>query len=327
MLTSTRKLQFKTVERQHQTRHFQARFAGKIGFGGDDVRLQPDHAAENLWAPIQESALASFAVEPVIQWHQHANHGLSSQVCCVNFLMPMADRPDVLARWIGHVLDIDPPEMLPVEQRAGQNCYVAFEWIGDVDHLNEGNAKGVRKRGANATASDAAVKFRATDSRIHLLLIEWKYTEEYRNHRLSEDKRGTRTRRYRDIAFEPRGPIRSDLGLRLGDFFHEPFYQLLRQQMLAWHIERDEKSGVDRARVLHLSPAGNRALHQVTAPALERLGDDAFEVFKSVLVDPFAFVSRSTEEAFAPLPEWAGVSWYEWLRDRYPGLCGSGRAA
>jgi hypothetical protein len=317
-----RPLSFKTRELRSQADFFERNFGGKAGFCGHACRLMPEHARLNVSALIREAANVCFSAEPVIQWHQHANHGLSSQVCCVNFLMPMADQLDVLARWVGHVLGIEPPEMLPIEMgRAGRNWYVAFEWIGEVDYLNEGDGNGRRKRGANATAADAAVMFRA-GGKTHLLLIEWKYTESYGGHRLSEDRRGTRLSRYGDIAFQPQGPIRADLGLTLADFFHEPFYQLLRQQMLAWHIEQDAASGIDRARVLHISPGGNRTLHKVTSPALERLGDDAFDVFRSVLSDPSAFISRATEEAFAPLAEWPDAAdWYGWLRERYPSLC------
>src|ERR1044072_3080606 len=235
--------------------------------------------------------------------------------------MPFADKPDLLARWIGSVLGIDPPEVLPIEQgRGGRDWYVAFEWIGETDYLNEGNAKGHRNRGANATAADAAVKFRTGDGQIHLLLIEWKYTESY-GQPLSKAPRGTRISRYRDIAFQPSGPIRADVDLTLEDFFWEPFYQLLRQQMLAWHVERDPACGFDRARVLHLSPHGNRALHRVTSPALSKFGDDAFEVFTALLVSPGDFIGCTIEQAVAPLAGWPEARWYSGLVARYPGLC------
>jgi hypothetical protein len=317
---------FKARERKSQTDYFRRNFDGKIGYGRSDVRLHPQHVALNLWPGLHDRAAAAFAEEPVIQWHQHANHGLSSQACCVNFLMPMAHKPEVLSRWIGHVLGIRTPEMLPVERRAGEDWYVAFEWIGDKDYLKEGGENDSRKRGANATASDAAVKFRA-DGDTHLLLIEWKYTEEYRNHKLSEDRRGTREKRYRDIAFQPNGPIRSDLGLHLRDFFYEPFYQMLRQQMLAWQVEYDPASGIDRAQVLHLSPAGNRELHHVTSPRLRKFGDDAFAAFAAVLADPNDFVGGTIEEAFAPLARWPQAEWFPWLEARYPSLCRSGRGS
>jgi len=41
--------------------------------------------------------------------------------------------------------------------------------------------------------------------------------------------------------FAPNGPIRDDLNLKLEDFFWEPFYQLLRQQMLPSRWKRPMK--------------------------------------------------------------------------------------
>lgn len=312
---------FKTRERRVQTDYFRANHADQVGYQDAQFRLLPVYAALNLQPAIRDIAVAAFAEEPVIQWHQHANHALSSQVCCINFLLPMAHKPDVLARWVSHVLGIGKVEMLPVERRLGEDWFVAFEWIGEVDYLNEGGKEGKRKRGANATAADAAIKFREANGDITLLLIEWKYTEEYRGHRLSEDRRGTRIKRYNDIAFFPDGPIDPATKLTLADFFHEPFYQLLRQQMLAWQVEHDPASGIDHSNVLHLSPSKNAELHHVTSPALRRFGEDAFSAFTAVLKRPGDFVSRSIEEAFEPLASRPDADWYNWLEARYPSLC------
>jgi len=312
---------FKSAERSWQARYFGREFPGKADHLGRPFELRPEHARLNLAPALRSAAEALFAAEPAIQWHRFAGHGLSSQACCLNFLLPFADKPALLSRWIGAVLRIAPPEMLVIEPgRAGSDWYVAFEWIGDRDYLGEGNAMGGRSRGANATAADAAVKFRDAAGATHLLLIEWKYTESYGTP-LTGDPTGKRPRRYGAIAFAPDGPIRADAGVVLADFFWEPFYQLLRQQVLAHRIETDPGSGIDRARVLHLSPAGNQALHRVTAPALARFGSDAFDVFRSLLIDPDAFIGCTIEDAFAPLAGWPEADWFPYLRDRYPSLC------
>ena len=274
----------------------------------------------NLHPAISADAISFFDAEPVIQWHTYAGHGRSSQAACVNFLMPMADKPGVLSRWVGHVLGITPPEMLVIEQRAGRDWYMTFEWIGTVDYLGEAGPTGNRGRGANATAADAALMFRDDQSKVQLLLIEWKYTEEYRGHRLSPDLKGKRQARYADISGN--GPIDPRHGLVLADFLYEPFYQLLRQQMLAWRIEHDPTSGVDRARVLHLSPGANVHLHNVTAHKLRPFADDAFHAFSAVLKRPNDFVGHSIEDAFALLTDWPDADWFPWLQARYASLCG-----
>lgn len=167
------------------------------------------------------------------------------------------------------------------------------------------------------------MKFRDTAGRTHLLLIEWKYTERY-GQPLNPGPEGaanaTRRGRYSDIFLSPAGPIRADAGVTLDDFFYEPFYQMLRQQMLAFQIERHDTT-IDRARVLHLSPSRNLPLHKVTSRTLRRFGDDAFKVFGALLTDDRDFKAMSIEDAFAPLAGWPEAKWYAWLRGRYSSLC------
>jgi hypothetical protein len=320
----TRHRSFVAEQRTLQGHWFSENLAPHHGYGGAAYRVPPAERLRNLAPSLQDMAHRLFSAEPAILWHEHANHGLSSQVCCLNFLLPFAQRPELLRRWVEHVTGDQVAEMLPIEHdRAGQPWFVTFEWIGDVDYLNEAKGGGSRKRGANATAADAAILFRDGADRTHLLLIEWKYTEKY-GQPLDPKGNDTRRRRYQNIFRQPNGPIRTDADVALDDFFYEPFYQMLRQQMLAWHTERSDAQ-IDRARLLHLSPSGNRAVHEVTSPALCRFGTDAFAVFRSLLTDPEDFIDMSVEDAFAPLATWPEANWYAWLQDRYASLCaGSG---
>lgn len=315
----TNNLSFDAEQRRLQGAWFTENLASNHGYAGAAYRIPPASRILNLAPAIRNAADRLFAAEPPIQWHQHANHGLSSQVCCINFLLPFAEKPELLRRWVEHVTGDRVAEMLPIESdRADQPWFVTFEWIGDTDYLNEGQEGALRKRGANATAADAAVLFRDGQDRAQLLLIEWKYTERY-GQPLDPKGNATRRQRYQDIFRHPNGPIRADADVTLDDFFYEPFYQMLRQQMLAWHTEASDPQ-IDRARVLHLSPSGNRPLHRVTSPGLRRCGDDAFDVFRSLLVNPQDFVSMSIEDAFAPLAAWPDADWYPWLRKRYSSL-------
>jgi len=58
---------------------------------------------------------------------------------------------------------------------------------------------------------------------------------------------------------------------KLEDFFWEPFYQLLRQQMLAWQME---KATGERTRVLHISPRANVALRRITSKAFAEMNGE-----------------------------------------------------
>jgi hypothetical protein len=312
---------FVASQRAAQGMFFSRNFPEIAGFAGARYRLHPEHMAMNLAPCIRALAPAYFGRAPPdrIAWHQHANHALSSQVCCLNFLMPLATRPELLSQVIGGALGIEPPTMLEVEAGpAGEPWFVGFEWIGREDYLNEAGKTGTRARGANATSADAVVRFER-DGRSETLLIEWKYTEAY-GAPIPPSGNATRIARYKNLAFAPDGPVKATPGLALEAFFFEPFYQLLRQQMLAWRMQLAHEDGAERVSVLHISPAGNRALHKVTSPDLRRFGDDAFAVFKSLLVRPDDFVSRTTEQVFAPAladPGPGAAEWAAYLSDRY----------
>lgn len=308
---------FIAEQRSDQAEHFARAYPDHSGYAGSLWRLHPERVADNLAPSIREAAVDYFGRLHQITWHRHAAHGLSSQACCLNFLMPLATRPDLLSRVVGDALGISPPEMLTIEEGAfRQDWFVGFEWIGRRDYLNEAAANGARTRGANATSADAIVRFRH-DGRVETLLIEWKYTERY-GAPLDPKGNETRVRRYQDLVFSPNGPIRNDLGMTVEDFFWEPFYQLLRQQILASQMQAAREDGADRVRVLHISPSGNLDLHKVTAPELRRYGSDAFAAFEAVLAEPDMFISRTTEQVFgAALAAAADDPWSRYLTDRY----------
>lgn len=263
---------------------------------------------ENLAPEIRTSAINYFSKNE-IEWHRWRHHLLSSQICCLNFLMPFVRQPDALAQLLAPIFgSID---MLPIE---GEDCFVAFEWIGG-DYLNE-SRDGVRTRGAHCTSADAAVRFRRA-GRTHVLLIEWKYTESY-GASPAPSAEQTRRRRYEKLVFAPDGPLKSQSMFGLTDLFYEPFYQLLRQQMLAFQLERHREC--DEASVLHIAPAHNRAIHRVTSRRLQSEGVDAYTLWPTLLADPGTFASRTTGAVFARLveqPSGGLEEWAQYISGRY----------
>jgi hypothetical protein len=275
--------------------------------------------------PIAHDYFAGDAERSAITWHTHSNHALSSQVCCLNFLMPLARDRDRVAEFISAALNIADVEVEAVETGPdGRDWFIGFEWTGSGNYLGEQIGDRPVQRGSNSTSADAFVRFRHEGKR-HGVLIEWKYTEAYGpalpDRRRPDGSGGNETRRarYGAITFVPAGPIKNDQGLQLEDFFWEPFYQLMRQQLLAHQMEKHGEA--DRVMVLHLSPRGNHKLHRVTAPRLRELGlgDDAFAVFRSLLASPNRFVDRRIEDVFKPLfasrpPD---DPWCDYLQSRY----------
>lgn len=252
---------------------------GLAGLRRHDFCLPPEHAALSLLPEVREPALALFA-ELGIPWHAGiaggpSNHLLDSQVQCVNALGQMVTDPARLERALGF-LGID--EVLQVEP----GRYLTFEYIGPTDYFGECPG-GTRTRGTRCTSVDAAFLHRAADGVVELVLVEWKYTESYRPRTPEPAKDATRLARYGEAFADPDGPVRSDV-LSFAHCLDEPFYQLVRQQLLAHELEKAGAEGAGRVRVVHVLPKGNLEYQQSLAhPEHRALGAGASEVWQALL--------------------------------------------
>jgi hypothetical protein len=287
------------------------------------ICLPRGHAEENLFPGIRETALSYFA-KFAIKWHdgqagKPSNHLCSSQVCCVNFLFPFHDQPVALAQLLRPVYP-DLARMLLIEN--GQ--YVAFEWIGQDNYLKEKIWRnGKRTRGANFTSADAAVLFERTDSKRQFVLIEWKYTEAYNSKQsLAFAKHSGTDRReiYRWLFERPDCPININKN-KYDALFYEPFYQLMRQQLLANEMEKERELDADRVSVLHIEPAQNTEFQKVTSPELVGFGSMVTDVWQRLVREQDRFTRISTEDLFGMLvassaPEMQ--AWVDYIGARYP---------
>lgn len=120
-------------------------FSNGARFGGGLFRrksreyvLHKEYELENLFPAIRES-IRDYFQRHQISWHDANAHLLSSQVCCVNFLEPFSRAPDALKAQLENVLG-PIAEMLEIEPDTDPGRYVAFEFIGAVDYLNEGKS-------------------------------------------------------------------------------------------------------------------------------------------------------------------------------------------
>lgn len=243
--------------------------------------LPKEFSEYNLLPTARENALSRFAAAR-IPWHDGvgsgpSNHLLSSQVQCANTLAPFVGGPDSIAALFRGSLPID--RVLPFGASGGAGSlspfdttdHVVFEWQGLANHLNEWS--GTPTRGSQATSADAAIRYTASDGATELALIEWKYTESYPSGRLSPSTTSNATRhaRYDPLLQAADGPL--DLSsMGLDDLLVEPVYQLMRLVLLADCIERAHEQGVDRVRVLYVSPSANTALRASPCSAGYRAG-------------------------------------------------------
>ncbi len=206
-----------------------------------------------------------------------------------------------------------------------QGQFVSFEWIGQDNYLGEKMPRhGKRTRGANFTSADAAVMFERKNGLKQIVLIEWKYTESYSSTSLKVAKSGTdRTAIYAHLYNRDDFPLNKQLLPSFESLFYEPFYQLMRQQLLAHEMERVQELGAEIVSLLHIAPAHNTDFQRVTSPALRTLGDSVIEVWKKLQRNPDRFTSISTEDMFNRFAAEMSLdmaAWWEYITTRYSWL-------
>lgn len=108
----------------------------------------------------------------------------------------------------------------------------------------------------------------------------------------------------------------------------EPFYQLMRQQLLAHEMEKARELDAVVVSLLHVAPSHNKDFRKVTSQELESLGDTATGVWKRLVKTPGRFLSVGTEQLFGSLlasPPAEMKPWADYLTQRYPWVAGTMR--
>jgi hypothetical protein len=232
-------------------------------------------------------------------------------------LFPFADKPDALADALRpYFPDIE--RMLPVED----GRYIAFEWIGKTNYLNEEPQIGEsRKRGAGSTSIDAMMMYENKSHEKVMLLIEIKYSESYGVSYKRFRSDGTdRFGNYEDFFYTDNSPINLDIAPHLEDFLYEPFYQLLRHTLLASQIKQVEAQRINRVQVVHMVVSGNRDLLAVTSPKFRSLGNTTYEVWQKLIKKPDDFTLIPAETFFKgiePEKHRALEPWALYMKERY----------
>jgi len=186
----------------------------------------------------------------------------SSQVSCVNFLLPLASIPGALLAFL-QAIDADVTDVEMIVDGQGRASLVEFEWVGWRKPLEGGRIT----RGANQTCIDALLVARTTAGR-RAYLIEWKYCEEYRN---PEDEGAgpggdKRKSRYRHLYLAPASSFNGMLPFE--ELLYDPFYQLMRILLLGDRMLSEgvtEALRVDEVRVVVVCPAANESYRRVVS--------------------------------------------------------------
>lgn len=228
-----------------------------------------------FYAPIALPIL-DYLAEAKIALHTEALNLKSSQVACFNFLFPFRQNTELATSVFQRFF---------AGQSVGCVTNIEFEyttpdiaaWLGEPKR---------GKRGQNRTSIDAAIFWESPMGQKHVALIEWKYTEHNfglcsafskarglerepclkLNVTVQPEKTclltqggDNRSRRYWE-HFNLAGIVPSKFAQIVGCPFHGPFFQLMRQFLIAAYLR---EHGGYQVEVISLSFAGNQDLHVV----------------------------------------------------------------
>ena len=290
------------------------------------------HEEENLFPPLRgaDGARQFFTARRIAWWRSGRSgdaKGLdaptrnlaSSQVSCVNFLLPLAG---VRGALVALLRAIDPrvAEVLPLRY-AGLSSPVEFEWTGFRTTL-EGRPP---TRGALVTSADALIVARKQRGGRCAYLFEWKCVEAYPVGKwLGHGSSGrTRLGRY-SSPYATEGSSFTG-AFPLGYLLYEPLYQLTRLRLLADKMVREAEFGISEAKVVAACPRENAAYREtITSPPLrERLrqAKTIEDAFRAVLREPAGFTMTSQEDLIGALRRSDAVhaltEWFTYHHERY----------
>ena len=242
----------------------------------------------------------------------------SSQVSCINFLLPLAAIDGALET----ILKAIDPEVQAVETIAydGQSSPVEFEWIGLGKSL-----EGTSSRGSKSTSTDALLVGRLADGAKRAYLIEWKCCEEYRHAGNKGDGESGKTRRSRYAPLYEAASSSFSGAVPMDALMFDPHYQLMRFFMLGDRMVSEQELGVRDFMVVVVCPGQNTAYRNtVTSPGLRDKFPEARtvrEAMRAVLRRPDSFhvVSQAVlVEAVRRSPVAAAArDWCDYHTQRY----------
>ncbi|WP_162502438.1 PGN_0703 family putative restriction endonuclease [Treponema endosymbiont of Eucomonympha sp.] len=295
--------------------------------GGGIIGVPRDFALQDsrlpLWSGIADDAILYFEANAIPWWKaageksdrgMPSSHLLSSQAACVNHLYALRQRQDFAAA-ILQKIDLRIVSAEKIGKPDIEAGYVAFEIIGAKNYLGEKN----HTRGALSTSVDAVMLGKKNGGKNILVLIEWKYTEEYitgdYNKNTGVDGQH-RHDRYDPLLKEEDSPISV---ASFEALYYEPFYQLMRQTVLGWKMVEHNEYCCDEFVHIHVIPDGNlELLNNVTSPLLREHGNTISEAWKGVLKKPDKYQVISPEKLFEPLMNLPDArSLLEYLNARY----------
>jgi hypothetical protein len=291
----------------------------------------------NLWEDIRTDALDYFSTKG-IPWHSNSMENnretvpegdmLSSQVSCVNHLFLLRKNQDYASTILKNIdKRIISAEI--VRDGYGNDGYIEFESWGSKENNNPLNEKSPnRKRGEKSTSIDAVMVGKKDNGKNILVLIEWKFTEDYTKNYDGKDKckyvderekyGGRPYHEYHLLFSDKNCPIQPIDNFK--DLYYEPFYQLMRQTLWGWKMTDANEMGCNEYIHLHIFPKENKKFTEITSQNLKSKGEYMSDVWENLLKASFKkkYKALSPEELLFPLSNDKNLkNYFEYLKLRY----------
>lgn len=272
----------------------------------------------------------SYCDENDIALSTEARNLKSSQVACFNVMFPMRSNAQLAKTALRPLLPgVDNVSRMEFEYTGDEG---ATDWLGEPPG---------GKRGQNRTSIDVAIWWEDAEKSI-LTLVEWKYTEPSfgtcggfqsrgnKNRQVCRKLRVTspqaakrcyltqeRNKRCYWRRMKEAGIDLTALARVKGCPFRGPFYQLLRQYLLAAYLRQSKEA--DRVGVASVAFRGNHSLHRVPRH-LRQLGDSVIAAWNSALQGVPELRHVDVEDIVAAMradDSSAARSLVSYLNDRY----------
>lgn len=248
-------------------------------------------------------------------------HMLSSQIACLNHLFFIKNDPQAILSIINSIkgLPVKFKDVLNICCDKGKDNYIAFEMVASTDYLHETKLR----RGELCTSLDAVIYALDENNERWILPIEWKYTESYERVDMSVGRQGeVRLSRYcnkqGDDLIGNSSQLKSLEDYRGSIYFWEPFYQLMRQTLLAERIccnKYDNYTPAEHFVHIHVCPSANKELlhgeyNEVT------IEDGMEAAWRNMLKDQRLYLVIDPKELMQPIAA-THPELYTYLKERY----------
>lgn len=210
-------------------------------------------------------------------------------------------------------MDVNVNTALLMDNGNSDSGYVDFEVVGAKNYLGEK----LHTRGAHSTSVDAVMLAELKSGNRKLYFIEWKYVEQYKNQpsKAIGDSGQTRLNIYSKLLTQSDCPLKT---VNVEGLFTEPYYQLMRQTLLANEMTKAREYGASEYCHVHVIPTANTDLKNTNTAAKNLQGSTLEETWTNILKSPENYKAIDPEEFISPAKKCSDtLSIIKYLENRY----------